>query len=262
MGSETPRLCLAAALLENTVLDRGHEQVDLADNDLFKIFRSAYDVHKWHHYFPIYTSRFERFRNKPIRMLEIGVDRGGSLKMWRQWFHSRTVVVGLDINPDCRQFDNPQDNVFVKIGDQADNQFLNSVIQEFGPFDVILDDGGHTTAQMIASFNCLFRNGLKEDGLYFVEDTHSNYVESFIDTDITFVDLCKTLVDIIHQHYVLAGLPNKFRIDKEEALSELEVPYLTAWVDSVTFYDSIIAIEKKHRVLPSNECRYASPPNS
>ena len=54
----------------------------------------------------------------------------------------------------------------------------------------------------------------------------------------------------------VAGSPRAFRTDKEGGLSALEVPYLTAWVDSVTFYDSIVAIEKKHRPLPSNECRY------
>lgn len=176
--------------------------------------------------------------------------------MWRKWFHPETVIVGVDINPDCYKYDNPQDNLFVRIGDQSDEKFLNNVNQEFGPFDIILDDGGHSTGQMTATFNNLFRTGLKVDGLYLVEDTHSNYVSSFIDTNTTFVDLCKTLVDIMHEHYKITGSPSKFRIDRENVLAELEVPYLTAWVNSVEFYDSIIAIEKKNRVLPSNECLY------
>lgn len=245
------------ALLEPTVIDRTTVEYGLTDNDLYEIFKSSDDVHKWHHYFPIYTEKFKRFRDKPIRMLEIGVQKGGSLRLWRKWFHPETVFVGLDINPDCFEFDNPEDNIFVRIGSQTDAEFLDSINQELGPFDIILDDGGHTTGQMITSFNCLFREALKDDGLYLVEDTHTNYVESFIDTDITFVDFCKILIDIMHNHYLITDSPKQFRVDLEIVLLELEIPYLTAWVDSISFYDSIIAIEKRHRPLPSNNCLYS-----
>jgi hypothetical protein len=241
-------------LLESTVLDRSRSQ---AEGDLFEIFKFSDKAHKWHHYFPIYTSRFKRFQDKPVRILEIGVQRGGSIEMWRKWFHPETVIVGLDINVECMQFDDPESLTHVRIGDQADTAFLRAVTDEFGPFDIIMDDGGHTTNQMITSFNALFRYALTDEGLYMVEDTHSNYLGKFIDSDVTFVDYAKNMVDLIHEHYVRAGSPKEFRTDLEESsLFEIEVPYLTAWVDSITFYDSIIAIEKKRRSLPSNECRY------
>ena len=241
-------------LLESTCLDRSLAQ---AGGELFDIFKSSDKTHKWHHYFPIYTSRFQQFKDKPIRILEIGVQRGGSLEMWRKWFHPETVIVGLDINEECIKFDDPESLTHVRIGDQTDTAFLRAVTDEFGPFDIIMDDGGHTTNQMITSFNALFRNSLTDEGLYLVEDTHSNYVDKFIDSDLTFVDYAKNMIDLMHEHYVLAGSPKEFRTDLEtSSLSEMEVPYLTAWVESITFYDSIIAIAKKRRSLPSNECRY------
>src|SRR5688572_1688350 len=43
---------------------------------------------KWHHYLEIYERHFEplRQREQPLRILELGVSRGGSLEIWRQYF--------------------------------------------------------------------------------------------------------------------------------------------------------------------------------
>ena len=38
------------------------------DNDLFRIFAADTNVHKWHHYFDIYTRYLQRFRDRPITM--------------------------------------------------------------------------------------------------------------------------------------------------------------------------------------------------
>jgi hypothetical protein len=39
-------------------------------------------VHKWHHYLSIYDRYLSRYRNTPVRLLEIGVFKGGSQRMW------------------------------------------------------------------------------------------------------------------------------------------------------------------------------------
>lgn len=246
---------LSTDLLEPVVFDRSIDEPGLDGNDLFEIFQSKSDVHKWHHYFPIYKRELERFRSSPIKMLEIGVHRGGSIKMWKEWLHPESVVVGLDITEGCREFDRPSDNIHVRIGDQCDHSFLKSVVDELGPFDLILDDGGHTTGQMLASFNYLFKAGLLESGVYMVEDTHSNFMDSFIDSDVTFYEVCSTLLSLMHQHYRIAGSPGKFRADKRAGLKSMEVPYLTAWIASMRFYDSIIVMDKRKRPFPVNVFR-------
>ncbi len=68
--------------------------IETPDNELFRIFSADTNVHKWHHYFDIYTRYFERFRDRPITMLEIGVFRGGSLRMWKEYFHPDSTIVG------------------------------------------------------------------------------------------------------------------------------------------------------------------------
>ena len=71
-------------------------------------------LHKWMHYFDIYTKHFEKYRNRPITMMEIGVHGGGSLQMWHDYFHPESRIVGIDINPNCAQ--HAGDRIDVHIG--------------------------------------------------------------------------------------------------------------------------------------------------
>lgn len=57
-------------------------------------------VHKWHHYLPIYERYLSPLRSRPIRMLEIGVSKGGSLQLWRKYFGPEAVIFGIDIDPE------------------------------------------------------------------------------------------------------------------------------------------------------------------
>ena len=70
------------------------EATERPDNELFRIFSADTNVHKWHHYFDIYERHFGRYRDRPIRMLEIGVFRGGSLRMWKEYFHANLSPMG------------------------------------------------------------------------------------------------------------------------------------------------------------------------
>ena len=149
-------------LTEKIVVDA---PTDNPENELFDIFSSDTDVHKWHHYFDIYAKHFEQYRNRPIRMLEIGVFRGGSLRMWKNYFHADSTIVGIDIDKSCEAHEIVNKNIYVRIGSQADPHFLNKVNAEFGPFDIILDDGSHKkTHHQIISFGALFRSALQDGG--------------------------------------------------------------------------------------------------
>jgi Fe2+ transport system protein FeoA len=43
------------------------------------------------------------YRDKEVRLLEIGVNRGNSLRIWNDAFLNATSIVGIDINPECKQ---------------------------------------------------------------------------------------------------------------------------------------------------------------
>jgi len=227
---------------------------DTPENELFDIFSADTNVDKWHHYFDIYTKHFEAYRNRPIRMLEIGVFRGGSLRMWKEYFHPDSTIVGIDIDKSCKDHEIADRKVFVRIGSQADPDFLDRVNEEFGPFDIILDDGSHKTHHQNTSFGALFRPALVDGGCYMVEDVHTNYWLKHIDSEDTFIDLSKQMVDLMHEAYFNHTVKN-FRHEHPDAFEQLDLSYLAANLGSISFYDSIVVFDKKKRCLPKSEQR-------
>lgn len=215
------------------------------DGDLASIFAETPNIHKMLHYLPAYESALSAFRSRPIRMLEIGVARGGSLQMWRRYLHPETTIVGVDIDPTTQQFDDPSRRLHVRIGSQTDNAFLQGVVDELGPFDVILDDGSHMNSHIVQTFQYLFPNGLAAGGVYIVEDLHSNYWRPYRDTPMSFADLTKWLIDAMHAQYQTAGSKElDFRVGDSHRLTQFQVPLATTLVEKVEFYDSIAVVHR------------------
>jgi hypothetical protein len=221
-------------------------------SELQDIFLSTDKVHKWAHYFPIYERVFAELRSRPIRFLEIGVARGGSLAAWRRYFHPTTTIVGIDVDPGCRQFDSPATNVHVRIGGQQDPAFLRDLAAEFGPFDAVLDDGSHIPSYTIDSFRFLFASGLADGGVYLVEDVHSNYWKEYRDESMSFVDFACKLVDVMHAHYAEGTSEDQFRLGGPTRRSSLTVPTVTPLLESIEFHDSVVVIRRARgrRALP------------
>lgn len=202
------------------------------DNPLWKYYRrnKGRIIHKWHHYFDIYHNHFSRFRGKPVRILEIGVGQGGSLQMWKAYFGSKATIYGLDIDPKCRQFEEPQ--VKILIGDQSDREHLRRVRSEVEPVDILIDDGGHTMTQQIATFEELFP-AISAMGVYLIEDLHTSYWENYgggYKKPGTFVEYAKEFIDRINAWHSRGP--------------ELAPDLLTKSVTGIHFYDSVLVIEK------------------
>jgi hypothetical protein len=215
-----------------------------------------HDLHKWHHYFEIYERFLSRFRERAqLRLLEIGVFRGGSLALWKEYFHRDARIVGVDIDTACKSFAHAERNIFVEIGDQSDAEFLKDVARRYGPFDIVIDDGGHMTSQQIASFSALYPEALTDDGVYLVEDLHTNYWRSFRDSRYSFVDVAKDLVDRLHEPYFGHESELFFRAGHENQLSALDVTRFCAETLAISFFDSVIVFEKRRRTLPLSEIR-------
>ena len=187
-------------------------------------------------------------------MLEIGVYRGGSLRMWKKFFHADSVIVGIDIDKNCQQYEIADQQAYVRIGSQADPDFLTAVNKEFGPFDIILGDGSHKTYDQLISFTSLFRDACKDGGCYMVEDMHVNYWTRHVDTPQSFIEVSKQMVDTLHEPY-LCRREASFRHEHPEALSELALSYLGANVGGIAFYDSIIVFDKRLKHVPKSEQR-------
>lgn len=127
----------------------------------------------WHNYPRDYEIHFSPYRNREnINYLEIGVFEGGSIKAMREYLSKARYLIGIDINPQCKQSENPDQNIFIEIGSQSDETFLQSVNTKYQGFDIILDDGSHFVEDLVVSFETLFPL-LRKGGMYIVEDTHA-----------------------------------------------------------------------------------------
>lgn len=126
-------------------------------------------------YVVAYYSYLEPVRNDPISVFEIGVQQGGSLKMWEEYLPNAKIFA-IDIQEKCKKFETNRTKIF--IGDQTDCNFLKAIAEAHGPFDCIVDDGGHTMEQHQASLHVLWPF-LKEGGWYAIEDLHTCYMENF-----------------------------------------------------------------------------------
>jgi cephalosporin hydroxylase len=131
-------------------------------------------LNKWKHYFEIYDRHFAHLRDADVSILEIGVESGGSLDLWRSYFGPQARIVGLDINPKCKAFEGP--NTTVRIGDQGDPAFLDGIAAEFGPFDIVIEDGSHAFDHQILAFKTLFPH-IRTPGFYCCEDLCTSYWE-------------------------------------------------------------------------------------
>ncbi len=213
----------------------------LSANPLFAYFlanRGGTPVDKWNHYFPIYVTHLARFRGTRVRVLEIDVYRGGGLEMLRHYLGDEADLVGIDVDESiCAAIG---DRYSIEIGDQEDPEFLVGVAQRHGPFDVVIDDGGHTMGQQITSVETLFPL-LADGGLYMVEDCHTSYWPEYADDPdgMTFVAWAKTRLDDLHAFHHSAAL-------------DLVDPWQTS-LAAVHAYDSVIILDKARRPAPFNE---------
>ena len=186
-----------------------------------------------HNYTPYYEAHFERIRNLPLKLLEIGIDKGYSLKMWSEYF-PRALIYGLDIKP-LQHLNSVR--ITALQGSQADPDFLNTLNSSFGPFDIIVDDGSHFNAHMRVSFDSLFPL-LKSGGTYVVEDLYCCYWNNT--GRPLFTDYLKTFIGPLFRN----GITDRPGEIPYFDLS-FEVPTkLEKMVASMEFYKDLVFITK------------------
>jgi len=197
---------------------------------------------KWPWYLPTYEKHFSHLVNKSFLFLEIGVNNGGSLQMWKNYFGPYTKIVGVDINGNCKRFDDGE--ISVRIGDQSDPNFLQSIIDEFGIPTIVLDDGSHQWSHQIKTFEYLYPK-LSTLGIYAVEDTHTSYWKEFSGGyQKSFTEYAKDYIDQINAKTANID-PDGINRGTRSGYQETETGNNTT---SISFYDSIIVFEKGQTV--------------
>jgi len=197
------------------------------NSNLYQFYlRSPYRSVKHSGYFQVYDEIFENFINKKFTFVEVGIHNGGSLFMWREFFGEDARIIGVDLNPEAKQFEKYGFEIF--IGDQSDKRFWKSFFDEVGDIDVLIDDGGHTYEQQIITVTSTI-DFVKNNGLIVVEDTHTSYFKKFgYPTKYTFVNWSKKIIDNINSRSQEVVISNPLYKNK---------------IHSVEFFDSIVVFK-------------------
>jgi hypothetical protein len=133
-----------------------------------------------HGYTSFYEELFHSRRQRPLRILELGVGGyerqddpafgGGSLRMWKGYF-PHAEIWGLDI---LDKSGVAEDRIGIIQGSQTDEELLWKLHRHHGPFDIVIDDASHIPALTNETFRILFPL-LAPDGVYVIEDVATSY---------------------------------------------------------------------------------------
>jgi hypothetical protein len=197
--------------------------------------RSPYPSFKHTNYFHIYAELFRHLVGTRCTFIETGILEGGSLFMWRDWLGPQARIVGVDLNPQASKW---RDHGFeIHIGDQGDPAFWRKTLQEIGPFDALLDDGGHQSFQQIVTVQEALRHARGRCTIA-VEDTHTNFATDFARHGRhSFLEYAKDATDVLlaqSSHFDSYSFPKV----RNQDIVELFRP-----VHSVEFYMDIVAFK-------------------
>ena len=139
-----------------------------------------------HGYAPLYETILDR--DRPLRLLEIGVHKGASLRAWRAYLHPKSVIMGLDLSAE------PVEGCEIYEGSQLDVALLQQIAAR-GPLDVVIDDGSHHAHHQQTSYHALWP-AVGAGGWYVIEDLHVSVLGRYNVVGVT--PTLKLLLDELH----------------------------------------------------------------
>jgi hypothetical protein len=220
----------------STAADPARDSGGLGDMDLLTSLALTYRTDKFEHGFcGFYHAHLAPVRQDIRKVLEIGIFRGASLRMWRDYCPN-AVIHGFDRNVPPEPL---PDRIEVHRGDQANRDALRRLLEATGSgFDLIIDDGGHTMEQQQVSLGVLFPH-LRPGGLYAVEDLHTSFMPT--------IDYCYSggrvrrvpsgIDECLWTTYAVVWALAEGKPLRSNYLSAGEWDALTAEVDSVEIFD-------------------------
>ena len=214
------------------------------------------DKSSWVHNFAEKYDRLLAGRSEQITsVLEIGVGHGQSMKMWADYFPNATIhgadiasaaEHGVDINASIKMCAAYSSRIQIHLTDQRDRAQLKN-LEQFGPYDLIIDDGNHFWAEQILTFETLF-DYVKPGGLYVIEDSCTSYWPEYNNHPVSCVDYFKNLVDDVNFRGARGRVP---------AHPPMDFPWHMGWhrredcqatlpaFESIQFLNSLIIVTKR-----------------
>jgi alginate O-acetyltransferase complex protein AlgJ len=214
-----------------------------------------------HLYTPIYDSLFREMRTSNVKVLELGVGGygdvhagGSSLLTWSTYFPNG-IIIGLDIS---KKEINVPDNVKILQGSQADKLLLAKVSNEYGPFDIIIDDASHQNRLTQESFAFLYPL-MRSTGIYIVEDVQTAFYPASggrTDGQRTIFELALALALAMHKCEGFRPNPEYGYFETTLEMSprdqHLFLEQIGRVTKSVSIYRNLIIFHRGENDYPSN----------
>lgn len=188
-----------------------------------------------------YLCKYEHFLHgkKVVKLLELGVFEGASLKMWSEYF-PQGKIYGVDIMPKCKKFADESKKIIIK--DLSDENALET-LTNIKP-DVIVDDASHVWSHQIKALFVLF-SSLLPGGLYILEDLETSFRAysntAFVDSDLSTYEVLEALNEIVtsgEKFYL--GRKNPLLLNYKDILESMALH-----IDMISFIHGSCIIIKK-----------------
>lgn len=204
-----------------------------------------------HRYGPAYTRYVAPLRcRSDLRFLEIGLGcgmpygEGHSLTLWMEYFPHAEAIVEMEFQADCLsalstawkekppKWVKASTETWAKalrpvhfiVGDQRDSASIRHVGEQHGPFDVIIDDGGHLMEMQIKTIAAMWPF-LRPGGVLLMEDLQTSF-DNIADPRIfwptTTVHYIAKLQEALHVRSNGNGLDPAVYIGFNDVLATLE----------------------------------------
>ena len=136
---------------------------------------SRTDKNTTHSYLPLYQQLLLSKKETAKNVLEVGVQTGGSIQLWNDFFLNATVY-GLDImniNDVWEGIKNKERIILYTSTDAYNNDFfITNFLNKNIKCDFMLDDGPHSLESM-KQFIKLYSQIMTDDGILIIEDVQS-----------------------------------------------------------------------------------------
>lgn len=166
-----------------------------------------------HGFIEIYEPLFTPMRLDSIRFFEIGIYKGLSHLMWRQFFPNGEIF-GIDLRDYTKESQGT--GIMTYVANQANRGNLQDFIGvSGGEFDVILDDGGHHMNHQQISLGYLFPH-VKPGGMFIIEDVHTSLPFFYPDTAFEVNQNGSNTTLLMIENYIRTGLMESVYLTPEE----------------------------------------------
>jgi hypothetical protein len=183
----------------------------------------------YHQYEYFYEDKLKHLRNRKIKLLEIGIFEGNSLRMWKEYF-PKAEIYGIDVVDDLLF---TEERIHTFKADQGKRHQLKQLMDELGKFDVIIDDGSHRVDHQQISMGVCFPY-LKNGGHYIMEDLHTSYFYSIHRHQwLDLFDKYNISRDFSNTTYLMLQNFNIFGKVHSQYMTEEELEYINKTIDTV-----------------------------